>query len=115
MGDDKLKSQKELQDKKRAELEERIAELEESIASDRRKVAILQNQTAPIVYEYTIEAYDQRKSGGYRYDPFVSKKTITLREGVPERLLEELYAWVHQRIDITKEEITDLKEQLNKL
>lgn len=97
------------------QLEERIAELEEEIAIGRRKIAILQTPNAPIVYEYTIEAYDQRKGGGYRTEAFVSKKTVTLRENVPAALLEELYAWVHSGIDIMREEIDDLKAQLKKL
>jgi hypothetical protein len=111
------KTQKEIADEKRAadiaNLEERIAALEEEIAKGRQKIAILQTPNAPIVYEYTIEAYDQRKGGGYRNECFVSKKTVTLRENVPPVLLKELYAWVNEAIDISIEEVQDLKNQLN--
>lgn len=105
--DDKTQTQKEQYDMQTAEIEKNLAEL-------RVKLALLHAENAPIIYEYTIKAYDQRQSPHYMQESFVSKQVITLRKELPVALLNELIESVEDSIERELDNLEELKKLLKK-
>ena len=97
----------------REQLKQRAAKIQEDLGTLRVKKSLLDSYTTPIVWEYTIQAYDQRNGGGYKQDPILTHKVVTLRSEVPEILVEKVLALLDQEITENLGDLQEITKQLN--